>query len=587
MNSDTRSGNAPHGGELKERIFPEEKEKWHELLSQAKRITLNQRQQCDVELLLVGGFSPLEGFLTKEEYNSVLTDMRLPNGELWPMSITLDLPAPQSDASRQAGLPGDTDVSEGEEVLLCDKYGTPIAAMEATSVFTPDKVREAEYVFGTTNTEHYGVKKLYAEYGDVYVGGPVWAIAQPHRPEFAELHATPRELQAYFQKAGLDRVVGFQTRNPIHRAHHALIKRAAEDAGGHVLIHPAVGETKAGDIDPATRVRIYKTVKEKYCRDFASVSVLPLAMRMAGPREALWHAIIRKNYGCTHFIVGRDHAGPGKDANGNPFYGDYDAQELVKEYEEELGISLVTPREYTYVVEEDAHLPIDELKPHHTTRHMSGTELRRMLEAGEEIPEWLSFPEVVTELKHVYRANGSQKGVVLFFTGLSGAGKSTIARIVSHTLQETYDRAVTFLDGDVIRQHLSKGLGFSQEDRNTNIERIGFVAGEVARHGGIVICSAIAPYAEARAKNRARVTEVGGTYIEIFVSTPLSVCQDRDPKGLYQKAHEGALTGMTGVDDPYEAPEAPELVIDASAGDPEEAAQEIISFLFTSGVLQE
>jgi sulfate adenylyltransferase len=538
-----------------------------------RRLTLTDRQRYDLEMLISGGFSPLQGFMTEEEYRSVVDTMHLPDGSLWPMPIVLDI-----DESREA-VP-----AMGDDLILCDNFGNPLALMRVESIYKPQKEDEAERVFGTTDETHFGVGQLFHATGATYLGGPVTGITLPAYPDFIDMRHTPASLRELFKSRGWEKVVGFQTRNPMHRAHFEIVKRAAEEIGAKALIHPVVGMTKTGDIDYVTRVHSYKRVQESYAKEFAEVSLLPLAMRMGGPREALWHAIIRRNYGCTHFIVGRDHAGPGKDRQGKPFYEPYAAQDAVKEHEEELGITMVTPKEMVYVEERATYVPINEVAKTETIKNISGTEFREMLRRGDPIPSWFSFPEVVSEIRRL-SVRDSSRGFVIFFTGLSGAGKSTVAERLHVLIRERAGREVTFLDGDVIRLNLSKGLGFSKEDRNTNIERIGFVAAEVARHGGIVIASAIAPYEAPRRANRERVSEVG-TYIEVHVATPIAVCKKRDAKGLYAKAEKGEIKGFTGVDDPYEEPSAPEIVMDTSTKDPDMCALEIYGYLVNEGLLK-
>src|SRR3989344_1194453 len=527
------------------------------------RLNLSDRQLLDLELILNGGFYPLKGFLNEDDYNSVLDRMRLGNGSVWPMPITLDVEM-------------STDYKMGGEILLCDKYGNPIATMLIESIFKPDKVREALQVFGTKDEAHPGAQHLLREVKDTYLGGPVRGIGFSPKYDFKELRFHPHELKQWFKDNSWDKVVAFQTRNPTHRAHFELMSSSAKAIGGKVLIHPVAGLTKQGDIDYITRVRSYKRLYEKYMKDFAKLAILPLAMRMGGPREALWHAIIRKNYGATHFIVGRDHAGPGNDSSGKPFYGPYDAQKLAQSYENEIGIKIIPQKEHVYVEELDAYLPQESVNPRHTIKNISGTQFRKMLAEGSEIPSWFSFPEVIDELKKSVQNN--KKGMVIFFTGLSGSGKSTISNILATKLLEIQNKRITILDGDVVRQNLSKGLGFSREDRNANIERIGFVANEVARHGGIAICAAIAPYAQARDKNRSVISK-SGTYVEVYMSTSLEVCMERDTKGFYKKAAAGKMSGLTGINDPYEVPKNPEIVLDTEKHDPEECADFIIEFL--------
>ena len=532
------------------------------------RINLHDRRLYDLEMLLNGGFAPLSGFMDQTTYESVVTTMRLPSGEVWPMPITFDI-----EENRY---------KKGDEIVLCDRFANPLAIMTITDVYVPDKLHEANMVYGTTDIEHFGVRYLLTMTGDTYLGGTLEKISLLKNSDFTELRHTPEELKQFFKENEWNRIVAFQTRNPLHRAHAEMIMRAADMHDAKALVHPVVGMTKEGDIDYVTRVRAYKRLVEGPLKDTATLSLLPLAMRMAGPREALWHALIRKNYGATHFIVGRDHAGPGKDKNGAPFYGDLDAQALVQEYENETGITLVPFEEMVYVSEKDAYLPRSEVEKHHTIKNISGTELRAKLRNGEQIPPWFSFPEVIEELERSVQRE-TQGGLVVFFTGLSGAGKSTIAERLCRRLLEEYNRVTTFLDGDIVRDHLSKGLTYSREDRDTNIARIGFVAREVARHGGIAVCAPIAPYNEARRKNREWITEVG-EYIEVYVATPIEVCRKRDTKGLYEKAEQGILKGFTGVNDPYEVPVHPEITIDTQDMTIEESVQQIIDYLKEKGV---
>jgi sulfate adenylyltransferase len=509
------------------------------------------------------------GFLEEKDYVGVVEHMRLGDGRLWPIPIVLDV-------SR------DHQYHFADQLILCDRYGNPIALLTVTSIYTPDKTKEAQLVYGTKSLDHAGVRYLFEETGDVYIGGPVKRIGAIPQYDFKEYRLTPQDLKERFKREGKTAVVAFQTRNPIHRGHFEVIMRAKNDTGAHVLVHPVVGPTKEGDINYVYRVRGYRRLIEKRMQGFATLALLPIAMRMAGPREALWHALIRKNYGATHFIVGRDHAGM-RDSEGNSFYGIEDSQKFAKQFEKEIGITIVPAKEVIYVENENRYMAKAELEPHHTTKNLSGSQFRSMLFKGEPIPEWFAFPEVVEELAKA-ASKEKRKGAVLFFTGLSGAGKSTIAHTLYHKLLQSYDRSMTILDGDVIRQHLSKGLGFSREDRDINVERIGFVAAEIAKHGGLALCAVIAPYKKVREKNR-RLVSKEGTYIEIFVNTPQEICEERDPKGLYKKARAGLLPHFTGVDDPYEIPENPEMTIDASAASPEDAAEEIIQFLASKNII--
>ncbi len=565
---------APHGGALCDLILTDaEAEDVKQTARDLPSITLTSRQLCDIELLLNGAFSPLRGFLNRADYDRVVDEMRLEDGTLWPMPITLDV----SEAQAQQ-------LSAGDEVALRDPTGLLLAVLTVEDVWKADKAREAQKVFGTTSKEHPAVAYLFDEAGDYYVGGPLRGLQLPPHYDFEALRRTPKEVRALFEEQGWEQVVAFQTRNPMHRAHKELTDRAAEEVGGHLLIHPVVGMTKPGDIDYYTRVRCYKKLLESYPEGRATISLLPLAMRMGGPREAVWHALIRKNYGCTHFIVGRDHAGPGSDSSGTPFYGPYEAQDLVLELEEELGIKLVPFRLMVYVPEDDAYAPIDEVKEAGKKFEMiSGTQLRDLLQEGAEIPSWFSYPTVVEELRRSHPPKEKQ-GFTVFFTGLSGSGKSTIANALVDRLLEITGRPVTLLDGDVVRTHLSKGLGFSAEDRSTNVQRIGFVASEITKHGGIAVCAPIAPYEADRRANRDLI-EAGGGYVEVFVDTPLEVCEQRDVKGLYAKARAGIIKGFTGIDDPYEAPTDAEIVCPTAEQSVEASVDQIVEELKALGYL--
>ncbi len=533
---------------------------------------LSPRQICDLELLMNGGFNPLNGFLGEEDYNSVVADMRLANGQLWPMPITLDVS--EDFASKIEG-----DVA----IALRDQEGVILAVMTVSSKYTPNKALEAEKVYGADDLAHPAVNYLHNTAGPVSLGGPVVGLQQPIHYDFRARRDTPNELRAYFRKMGWRRVVAFQTRNPLHRAHQELTFRAAREAQANLLIQPVVGMTKPGDIDHFTRVRCYEAVLDKYPTSTTHMSLLNLAMRMAGPREALWHALIRRNHGCTHFIVGRDHAGPGKNSAGDDFYGPYDAQDMVTEYADEIGLEMVPFKHMVYVQERAEYQPADEVAEGATVLNISGTELRRRLQEGLDIPEWFSFPEVVTELRKTKPAR-SKQGFTVFFTGLSGSGKSTIANALMVKLMELGGRPVTLLDGDVVRKHLSSELGFSKEHRDINIQRIGYVASEITKNGGIAICAPIAPYTATRRTVREMIEEYGA-FIEVHVATSVEECERRDRKGLYKLAREGKIKEFTGISDPYEVPEKAELVVDTINAAPDDCAHDVMLKLESMGLI--
>lgn len=534
---------------------------------------LTPRQRCDLEMLLNGGFFPLTGFLSQADYENVLSHDRLISKQLWPMPITLDV----SHEFAEKIIPGD-------EIALCDVDNSSIAYLKVTDKWQPNKAIEAQALFDTDDMKHPGVEYLFNKAGDWYLGGPVQLIQLPKHYDFVELRHTPFSLKQHFRQAGHQNIVGFQTRNPMHRAHMELTLRAAEKMNGHILIHPVVGLTKPGDVDYFTRVRCYQKILPYYPAKKATLSLLPLAMRMAGPKEALWHALIRKNYGCTHFIIGRDHAGPGNNSSGKPFYDPDAAQSLVQDYQNEIGIRILPFSEMVYVKERNKYCFTHEVKPQETACSISGTALRNALLNESSIPEWFSFPEIINELHQSYPPKYKQ-GLTLFFTGLSGAGKTTLAQAFMAKLMSHGMRNMTLLDGDVMRRVLASELGFSKADRNLNIRRMGFVAAEVTKACGIALCAAIAPYAHVRAENRQLISQYGG-YIEIYVSTSLAVCTARDTKGLYVKAQKGELKNLTGVDDPYEPPTKPEITIDTATLSIDEGVMKIIRYLQEEGYLK-
>jgi sulfate adenylyltransferase len=534
---------------------------------------LTPRQICDLELLMNGGFNPLKGFLSEADYSGVIENLRLADGTLWPMPITLDV----SEAFAAS-------VEPGQDIALRDQEGVILAILSVSDKWVPNKSREAELVFGADDVAHPAVNYLHHVAGPVYLGGPITGIQQPVHYDFKSRRDTPNELRTLFRKLGWHRVVAFQTRNPLHRAHQELTFRAAREAQANLLIHPVVGMTKPGDVDHFTRVRCYEAVLDQYPASTTHLSLLNLAMRMAGPREALWHAIIRRNHGLTHFIVGRDHAGPGKNSQGQDFYGPYDAQELVRKYQAEIGIEMVDFKQMVYVQEKAQYFPVDEVPEAATVLDISGTELRRRLREGLEIPDWFSFPEVVTELRRTSPARAKQ-GFTVFFTGLSGSGKSTIANALMVKLMEMGGRPVTLLDGDVVRKHLSSELGFSKEHRDINIMRIGYVASEITKNGGIALCAPIAPYTATRRAVREMI-EAYGAFVEVHVATSVEECERRDRKGLYKLAREGKIKEFTGISDPYEAPTKAELVVDTENVDVDHCAHQVVLKLESMGLIR-
>ena len=563
----------PHGGALVDLMVGREeaaelKRESMEMLSW----DLTPRQLCDLELLANGGFSPLTGFMDRTDYASVCSSLRLADGVLWPLPIALDVP--EELASR---------IPSGGRLALRDPEGLMLAVLECTDVWKPDREAEAEQVYGTASEEHPGVDYLLNETRPWYVGGKIRAIQLPEHHDFLSLRLAPGELRWEFARLGWRRVMAFQTRNPMHRAHYELTLRAVREEEANLLIHPVAGLTRPGDIDHYARVRCYQKLLPHYPQHTARLALLPLAMRMAGPREALWHALIRRNYGCTHLIVGRDHAGPGSDSSGKAFYGPYDAQELLAEHREEIGVAVVPFKMMVYVPDRDAYEPLDRVPEGVRTLSLSGTELRERLADGREIPAWFTFPEVAEELRR-HHPPRSRQGFTVFFTGLSGAGKSTIAKALQGKFLEMGGRPVTLLDGDIVRKNLSSELGFSKEHRDINIRRIGFVASEITKNRGIAICAPIAPYDSVRKQVRRMISPLGGMIL-VYVSTPLAVCERRDRKGLYAKARAGIIKEFTGISDPYEPPQDADVTMDTTDTMPEEATQQILLHLEREGYI--
>jgi sulfate adenylyltransferase len=563
----------PHGGVLVDLFISEDrKTELREASRDWPSWDLTPRQLCDLELLLNGGFSPLTGFLGRSDFDSVCGSMRLAGGRLWPIPITLDI----TDEFAEK-------LSAGSMIALRDPEGIMLAALEVNDLWRLDREAEAHAVYGTLDRKHPGAAHLFERTNNVAVAGRLEGLQLPSHYDFVRLRKSPAELREEFARLGWRRIVAFQTRNPMHRAHFELTLRAAREIEANLLVHPVVGLTKPGDIDHFTRVRCSQLIIERYPQSTALLALLPLAMRMGGPREALLHAIIRKNYGCTHMIVGRDHAGPGNDSRGEPFYGPYDAQELLRNHQEELGIKMVPFNMVVFVEDKDAYYPENEVTHESRTLTLSGTELRHRLLDGREIPSWFTFPEIAEELRRTHPPRSSQ-GFTIFFTGLSGAGKSTIANVMMVKLLELGGRPVTLLDGDIVRRHLSSELGFSKEHRDINIRRIGFVASEITKNGGIAICAPIAPYDAVRQEVMKMIKPVGG-FVLVHVSTPLEVCENRDRKGLYAKARAGLIGQFTGISDPYEAPVDADITIDTTEISPDEAAQQIILYLERGGYI--
>eukprot|EP00485_Elphidium_margaritaceum_P009578 CAMPEP_0202700958 /NCGR_PEP_ID=MMETSP1385-20130828/14069_1 /ASSEMBLY_ACC=CAM_ASM_000861 /TAXON_ID=933848 /ORGANISM="Elphidium margaritaceum" /LENGTH=610 /DNA_ID=CAMNT_0049358253 /DNA_START=129 /DNA_END=1961 /DNA_ORIENTATION=- len=564
-------------GQLVDRLFSKGTPEYAQLMDQshsAFEINLNKRQTCDIELILNGGFSPLQGFMTSTEYNAVVNDMQLPNGTIWPMPICLDI-------SEEKAL--EIEKSGAKQIILRDGEYNPIALMDIEDLWKPNKALEADAVFGG-DAEHPAIQYLNNSTANMYIGGTLHGFQLPPHYDYTSLRRTPQQVRELIAQKGWKKIVAFQTRNPMHRAHIELTKLALDSAPDmNLLIHPVVGMTKPGDIDHHTRVKCIHAVLPTYPQERTALSVLPLAMRMGGPREAIWHCLIRKNYGVTHFILGRDHAGPGSNSKGEDFYGPYDARDAAVAAADKTGINCLSYEMMVYSPDCDLYYPTNAVPEGKKTLKLSGTEVRRRLKTGEEIPDWFSYPAVVDILREAHPPN-YKKGLTIFFTGLSGSGKSTIANALCEKLMELQNRRVSILDGDYIRKMISSELGFSEEHRNLNIKRIGFISSLVAYSGGLAIAAPIAPYKVSRDFVREVCSEAGG-YLECYVKASLDVCEQRDRKGLYAKARKGIIKGMTGIDDPYEEPQNAELVLDTGSFSVGECCDQIIEYLMKEGYI--
>ncbi|KAF8342175.1 sulfate adenylyltransferase [Cantharellus anzutake] len=573
--------NIPHGGVLKDLIVRDRH--LHDQLQQESgslpSFTLTERQLCDLELIMNGGFSPLEGFLNQKDYESVVENLRLSDGLLWPIPVVLDI----SDTEIEH-----LGIKQGSRLVLLDRRDdAALAILTVEDIYAPDLTKEAIHVLGDDDIAHPSVAYLHHRVQNRYIGGKVQAIQLPTHYDYVDLRYTPSELRARFAKLAWKKVTAFQTRNPMHRAHRELVVRAARESRTNVLIHPVVGLTKPGDVDHYTRVRAYQALLPSLPPGLAVLSLLPLAMRMGGPREALWHSIIRKNFGCTQFIIGRDHAGPGKNSNGQDFYGPYDAQILVSKYSEELGIQMVPFKMMTYLPDGDEYMPVDEVPEGAQTLNISGTELRRRLRTGASIPEWFSYPAVVNVLRASYPPRTKQ-GFVLLLTGLHNSGRDTVGRALQTILNQHGARSVSLLLGETVRSELSSELGFLPSDRHRNIQRIAFVSAELARAGAAVIAAPIAPYAHSRAAAKQTIVTNGGSggnFFLVYVATPLEYCEKTDRKGTYKKARAGEIQGFTGIDDVYEPPTDADIVVNVETQSIPEIVHSIVLMLEATGLL--
>ena len=557
----------PHGKTLVSfHLSADELAEYSELSNNISSLTLSLKQQCDLEMISNGAFSPLSTFNNQKDYEEILLKNKLSNGLVWPIPIVLDVP----DQFLKS-------LDKNEYISLRNTEGFLLAILKVKEFWAPNKKEEANLVFKSNDLNHPGVDYLFNHTNNNYISGELVPIQENKYFDFTHLRKSPQEVRDFFRLNNWKDVIAFQTRNPMHRAHYELTKLAMDEHNSKLLIHPVIGMSKPGDIDHFTRVKCYQHIIKYYPENSVELSLINLAMRMAGPKEALWHAIIRKNYGCNRIIIGRDHAGPGVNAEGKPYYQPYDAQELIAQYQEELEIKMVPFKEMVFAKNKKTYLPLDKIEQDDPIEKLSGTQFKELLQQRTEIPTWYSFPEVIHELRKRFPKLHNQ-GLTVFFTGLSGAGKSTLANAIMYKLMETEDRPITLLDGDIVRQHLSSELGFSKEDRDIHVKRIGYVASEITKHGGVAICAPIAPYSNTRKVVRNMIDEVG-SFVEIHVATPLSVCEERDTKGLYKQARAGKILDFTGVSDPYEEPENPEITVDTSDITVEESSALILDKL--------
>ncbi|WP_045217156.1 bifunctional sulfate adenylyltransferase/adenylylsulfate kinase [Desulfonatronovibrio magnus] len=537
-------------------------------------IDLNQRQLCDLELLLNRAFYPLSGYMGQKDYESVLTSMRLTDGTVWPVPICLDVTQKAADT-----------LKHGTNLALRDEEGFLLAILKVSETWQHDKPTYARAVYGTDDPEaHPGVRKHYQEMQDWFVAGSIEGLHLPLHYDFAELRTTPAETHRIFAQRGWRKVAGFQTEEHLHCAHREMVLQAAREAGANLFIQPVVGRAGPEDLDHFTLVRCYQEFIKTFPRNMIQLGLIPLEKRLAGPRQALLEAIVRRNYGCTHFMVKDDHGDPFAGNNHERFYSPGASQELIQSLEQDVDIRMIPLQNMVYVEEKAQYFPVDQVQENMQVKEISSAELKRRLEYDLDIPEWFSFPGVVQELKKAYPPRHRQ-GFTVFITGLSGSGKSTLAKVLYVRFMEMRTRPVTLLDGDIVRKNLSSELTFSKDHRNLNVQRIGFVASEITKNRGIAICAPIAPYNESRHTVREMISPYGG-FVEIFMSTPLEICEQRDRKGIYAKARAGIIKGVTGIDDPYEAPQSPELSIDTTRLTPTEAAQEVFLFLEEQGYIR-
>jgi len=494
------------------------------VLRDAPTYTPRAHELADLELLMSGAYAPLTGFLGRADLASLARTGRLVDGTSWPVPVTLEVPA-----AVVAQLHIDNPLRR--VLVLTDGEGAPVAAVDVTeSWLTRD--------------------------GATAVSGPVRRIGDGAQGPFRKLRQGPAELRQLLPPG---RVLGVFVDRPLHRPQLAQLAHATRTLAGHLLVLLPVGGPTADGISPESLVRCVLAARDRMPP--ATIVAVPLVSRGDDIRDALLRARVASAYGVTHLLA----TGNSMPAGGGP--------------------RVLVPRELAYDSRDGQWRSRDDIPPRHRRLPMTQAELDDLLDRGAPLPEWHTPPAVARELARE-RPPRRHRGLVVFFTGLSGSGKSTVARGIVEVLLETGERTVTLLDGDVVRRHLSAGLTFSAADRDINVRRIGWVAAEVARHGGLAVCCPIAPYEASRRAARQYARTVGAGFMLVWVATPLAECERRDRKGLYAKARAGQLTGMTGVDDPYEEPADAELVIDTSRMSPAEAVAAVLRHLGASGWIE-
>jgi sulfate adenylyltransferase len=536
----------PYGGTLVNLIDPEKAAALKQEALSLPSLDLDWRQQCELEMLMSGAYSPLTGFMTRTQCERVEADRQLDDGTFWPLPVTL--------ASTQKAA---ADLKSGDRVALRDGEGFMLAVLTLNDSWDADGVR--------------------------HLGGAVEGVALPPHPDFVSLRATPAELRALFARRGWRRIVAWQARQPMHRAQFEFSLKCAIENEANLLLHPQVG----GDITEAPGyfglVRSFLAIRERFPAATTQLSLLPAPPRDGSAYALLLRAIVARNYGCGLLIAGGEHQ-PDGDCRRGEDLAQPRTDLPVTELADKIGVRLIAYPRMVYVEERAEYLPESDAPPGARLLALSGEEFQRRMQRGLKIPGWFSFPEVITEL-HRQSPPREHQGFTVFFTGLSGAGKSTLARSLAARLMEMGGRCVTLLDGDIVRRHLSSELGFTKAHRDINVRRIGFVASEITKNRGIAVCAPIAPYRQTRRDVRRMIEAVGG-FVEIHVATPIETCESRDRKGLYAKARAGLIPEFTGVSDPYEVPEKPELAIDTTNLGIDEAVQQILLKLEQEGYLR-